>query len=407
MYNNEITKSYLHNIHQQQLSNGLNNENNTLKIVHALGGVDNLLNTILVNDAIQLTQHELYGVHQIITDNSDNHPHETKKHKSINNSKIHKTYDMYNQKENRFKVVWKFQKENNCIALWFGQTHSVFNVIHSNIAKVMLAIVVIIHMILYYSAIDTQIWCIYTIVSTPIFIIYGICFGLSVNKLIFQKITKTTDFWIQLIYYTIFQLNDFWYRIDKNIVGSQYTVLYLMAMIFMSIFSWIGIAVVVSFDGHFGINRIWKIVSTGLLGFVFIFSSLYWQFLSYTKGDDSIIHIYGNIAFSRINQMTNAFQIIGIFFTKQCILTYCCKNRAAVMVARPYVIWNEQQKEGKNINEFVKRIENDNDNPTEIQIAQNTIRPFSPKHNEDEDSVSTTVISSPKNHIPVHYITEN
>eukprot|EP01084_Bolivina_argentea_P050164 92243_1 len=61
-----ISKQYVNIIHQQQLQNGETNEDKTLQLVSALGGIDNILSEYLSNSSINIQSNTLVEINQII-----------------------------------------------------------------------------------------------------------------------------------------------------------------------------------------------------------------------------------------------------------------------------------------------------------------------------------------------------
>ena len=68
----EITESHVYNIHQQQLSDGFNNKENTQQLIEILGGIDQILTDyISPNNTMTLQQDQLEQIYEIITNKSD------------------------------------------------------------------------------------------------------------------------------------------------------------------------------------------------------------------------------------------------------------------------------------------------------------------------------------------------
>eukprot|EP01084_Bolivina_argentea_P288572 495308_1 len=320
MANESVSRSDLHEFHKQQILQNENNDHNTLKIIKAFGDIDNLLDRLLKEKSIDIAQDELNSIHKIIT----NQPQSVSKFQSsIESTKINADVDIYNQKEESEKSVLILHENNTYLNSYFGQTNAnkILNAIHHKITRSLLIILLSIWMIWSFSTTKINVcYCIYLILSSIYYIIYSSFYALSINKNVFGKIVKTMDFWIQTYYVIVAMVCLGWYRLDTEVQTDAKNI-YISARLLFAIATLFAVLIIVSFDGYQGIRK-YKIFFSGFCGIICIFQSIFYQFTSYSNGDDSIVYIYNDIGFSRIAQFTNGFQILCIFMFKQCILTY-------------------------------------------------------------------------------------
>eukprot|EP01084_Bolivina_argentea_P105766 189409_1 len=395
MTNETVSRCYLQAVHQAQISRNENNDDNSLQIIRALGGIDNLLDRLLGGKSIDIAQNELNCIHKIITNQTQYVP----KLKQLT-TKIKADLNRYNQNENSTKSVFILEKDNTYLRSYFGEiiANKILNVLHHTISGSLLIILTAIWMVWYYSIKINTWYCIYTILCSIYFFIYGSFYALSINKNVFGKIVKTMDFWIQSYYWFVAMGSLTWYKVEKN-VDEETKNIYIAAVLLFTTGAGIIILIIVSFDGYPGIRK-YKILLSGFLGIVFFFGSIFWQFMSYANGDDSIVYIYNDIGFSRFAQSSNGFQIVSIFMFKQCIFTYYFKKQAAVMVTHPFLIWinakSTETKVSENLGNYLNKANDRNieiitTNVSHKEIEQNTIASIKSQNNEESISSNNNI----------------
>eukprot|EP01084_Bolivina_argentea_P320557 556213_1 len=378
-----ITKATLHQTHQQQVSEGYNNDNNTVLLIQTMGGMDFVLDKILENDEFVLMQEQIDRIHQIII--TPTQCQQQNKYQQ-NNKIIKLDRNNIQQKEKDDNVHWIMDETDNYLVSLFGEKYAeiILNIIHHKIMYCLLILLGSISMVFYYSLPG-----IFRIIWYSSCIPYWVLWALSVNKKAFKAIMNTTDFWIKNIYMIIFMVCWNWYHFD----GWKYPILLTGAEETLRCISSIPMMVIISsFDGFRGIRK-WKITISGIMGIICLFYSIYFQFSSYKNGDDSIIYIY-DVGFSLISCIITSLQIIGIFMLNQSIQTFRKKYQAVSIIIRPILIWRNNQKITEKLGVVIQNGLNEDkgdnedmemkDVPTKITL--NALTTNTKKENSDEDS---------------------
>eukprot|EP01084_Bolivina_argentea_P291213 500490_1 len=183
---NNMTKSLLKTIHDQQLTNGLSNNKNKEAIISLLGGVDELLSNLFQSN-FNFNDKQLQSLHHIIT--HPNNDYQTNMINKIDNSIEDKGY----------KRKLKFTFNDNDILLYkiFAQqtATTIINILNSKIIKILLVLMVFTGNILVTLSVSQHVFYTYQGFITLIFSIYLFGWILYCNKLAMNMLFKEFEFW--------------------------------------------------------------------------------------------------------------------------------------------------------------------------------------------------------------------
>eukprot|EP01084_Bolivina_argentea_P059371 108420_1 len=320
-----ITKDTLHEMHQKQLRDGRNNKRNELKIMEAIGGIDDILNTYLTHKDVTLNDTQMKQLHKILAVEDKN---------------------AFQKDLANYQPIFEYRmdiKKTYLNTFFTNKAETIYNILHSNITQIFLVLSIVIWIPLRYTMYGEIGYGVYrTIISLFFWIPFGVFYLLSVNKKAFNFIIRTFEFWFKFYYYCSGFIADFIYSFIHNDEKWWHIVGYFcmmtsicMAMIIISLF-----------DGY-PMDKKWKCGVSGLIAIVFTAQTLWWQFTMPNDGD-SIVSVVG-IEISLKTIMVTSGKITAIFVFKQCILTLLAKSKAAFIRVVPNLKWYEQTKTVNNV----------------------------------------------------------
>eukprot|EP01084_Bolivina_argentea_P069093 125772_1 len=382
-----ITKETLRAIHEQQLLDGENNDDNTLLFIKAMGGMDIILDKIFQNESFTLQQEEMDRMYQIMSTPSI---YQIQK-KNEQNMKIALVQIPTQHKENDDKVYFVMDESDTYLLSIFGEKYAniILNTIHNKCMLMFMLLWFMVDVIWRLVSNGTSLWFwIHRIIVYTFLIIPFTFIALSVNRKAFKSSLKTTDFWLKNIYFIILLVCSYWMYLN----GAVYPILAAVGYTLVIIWCMILMVIISSFDGFHG-KRIQKIAISATVGIISLYLSISYQFISYTNSDDSIIHIYGNFGFSIISMMTTSVEVPAIFFLKQSILTYIRKEKSVTIISRPFLIWTNTTKITSKLSEVIENeLMDDNEDHKEMEILEIKANQMYIKKEQNEDlSISRNI----------------
>ena len=338
--NTKITKSSLLKIHQKQLDNHENNEHNLYELLDVFGGIDQILHEYLQNNTIQLTDEQLENIHQIIN------PSQSPINLSITTNhtitrlpttvlspqaqtQLNQPLNPNSQPPNDLESVttdafyYVFDENKTYLHKYFGKqtTAKLLSILHNKFIHVLMGITMTLYLVLlllFFGALMSAILSI--ICSVFLWIPFCCLWLLSVNIEGGRIVCKTIDFWFKLVC-------AFGHVITVNIIYFGYrwnewenATLSMIATILMGIVIILGIAVVSLFDAV-KMNKIWKIIVSGLCALLAILWTISQQFTAYQAGE-VFVEISGEIGFSLIAINISTTRVLAIFLAKQAYNTW-------------------------------------------------------------------------------------
>eukprot|EP01084_Bolivina_argentea_P069091 125770_1 len=383
----KITKEILRAIHEQQLLDGENNDDNTLLFIKAMGGMDIILDKIFQNESFTLQQEEMDRMYQIMSTPSI---YQIQK-KNEQNMKIALVQIPTQHKENDDKVYFVMNEYDTYLLSTFGEKYAniILNIIHNKFMQIVMFLWYMVDVIWVFVIGGVSLWFhIHRIIMYTFLIIPFTFIALCVNRKAFKSSLKTTDFRLKNIYFIIYMVCNNWVSFNVHV----YPILATLGATLIGIWGVIVMVIISSFDGFHG-KRIQKIAISAVGAIICLYLSIYFQFISYTNGDDSIIHIYGNFGFSRLSMITTSSQVLAIFFLKQSILTYIRKEKSVTIISRPFLIWTNTTKITSKLSEVIENeLMDDNEDHKEMEIPE--IKPnqtCTKKEQNDDLSISVNV----------------
>eukprot|EP01084_Bolivina_argentea_P067033 122161_1 len=350
-----ISAALLTKLIEEQYKNGNDNKHNTELITECLGGIHSLLPIILriqthQNETI-INQNQLEHIHQIITT-----PHDFQHHyKYTTQTLIQK--DKIQEMDDNNTITLTLNPNNNYLLRFFRNktAATIWNLIHSKICGIVVLLLVSFLLIIWLAAIVSD-WNNTLVLIAIIYITFlylisistCIFWILSSNKIAFKKIIRNIDFWLIIFYVTKEHVCNVCMDVvsppDKAMqyIMQWYFWLYIMFIMIRMIGSSLWIIVFLLFDGIK--MRIFLKRGMAVL-FVLLYVSLviYYWFESYSTTDDSLIHIYGDVAISLKDQRNSAWEMVFIFIFKQFFNMMFRRERASQIIYRPNIVWKNYQ----------------------------------------------------------------
>eukprot|EP01084_Bolivina_argentea_P295835 509453_1 len=365
-HNMTITKKSVYELHQQRLSNGINNEDNSLLIMNILGGIDNILTNYLTDkNNLNITNNTLLQINQMLIT--------PQKYKNANTSKTSTkiTATKHNeQTDNSF--FYTFNINNTFLHHVFGneKAEKILNVIHSKITQYIISLSVIIWIILIIIG-EGLISAIYFIICWSFLTIpYMLFWILSSNRHAFYLIIKSFEFWLRVVYGAILAiLIGIYYQHNVSTVNIIiywiYNIIAMITIILTTIY--------ISIFDAVKITKTYKIAISVICSGVMVFTSIYWQFLLSEKYDYIVYIPVTNGSLSFYSMISSAARILGIFFCKQAVLAIIRNEKAVTIKHTPIIKWNnvvENKLQNKDIELMNNLNYNNNDNNDQLEIKE-------------------------------------
>ena len=315
------------------------------ELTEALGGAHNILTMILRSQDIQLNDHQLIKIHNIIKTKTKILPANVTQN------------DMKQIHEDECPQEWTycFDKDNTYLHTIFGQDYGqkIFDIVYCKKSVTTLIICLVfswisypifhylnMHILRY--IIGDIIYCIS--IPLTIFIL------LSANRKCFRLTLESFDFWLKLFYFLQFEVAQivYYYTIIDSSEWEDYqiepgSVEYKLDV---SLYSLRSIQILLLAIGFISLDalqwKLWTKISAGIgIGILFTIDAIQYTFFSDLYGNDnSVIHIQSlDVSISVISVMASAMQILSIFIWKQVILSIIKKNRCILIKYSPYIRW--------------------------------------------------------------------
>eukprot|EP01084_Bolivina_argentea_P065100 118688_1 len=333
------TKQDVRGLHRKTLvENGNNNVYSDI-LLEAIGGIDNVLEHLLLKETNFLGDKQLIQIQQILStptkhkqkdkltapkDNQENDPlhPEIAIYLNTNNSFLHSIFDDI--------IANKIRKYLYHVITWIVV---VLLFIISNVLVFMKVKFHYIFGLIYYG---------FILLPWTIFVF------LSLNRAAAKRIVPTFEFIIKTGYATVFMVTTALYYmlfVNKGTVLNPLNIVHDIMFSLSTIFCIICVAM---FDGNLWIQNHKLLAILALCGtsWVYIFISIYFQFSSYSKEgtDESIVRIFGGMHISLISTISHSSRIVGLFLFKQCYLLYKSYkrkiNHATSIRISPNIEWN-------------------------------------------------------------------
>eukprot|EP01084_Bolivina_argentea_P029960 55582_1 len=326
-----------------------------LLLIKAMGGIKTVMSkTLEMHDQYHMVnEKQLYEIHQVL---STPQPYRQKqKYKQTTKIKDNKIEEM---------------EKNNEIILHLDVMNNILADISDNVYN--------------------SVWKVLNFHSTPFFIVLSL---IVIAVLIFTILSSLNDVFA-LIFWICMSWNEF---IHPTAMMNKYLSIYVLLrisgviswlLIIMSIMLLDGIKVSVSLKRFINISMI----------LLFTFWVISGWIKSYTNADDSLVHLYGDIAISLRDQSQSAVEIIWILFMKQAVTIFFRKDTAIQLKYIPIIKWNNIQNENKaKLKEIIEQNNELNiNNKTEFEMQSvneleiNSVNTIHTNH-DNEESVSFSI----------------
>eukprot|EP01084_Bolivina_argentea_P269051 457146_1 len=337
----EVSKQSLLSIHSQQLSNGINNDDNTLNIVSALGGIDIILTHILESDYHVLDKNKLTRLNQILTTPIKYQ----QKHKISTLTKINN-----NPNDNIGGFCYTFDENKTYLHLLFKNNLQIANRLIFLIRNKMVNIFMIIFILLwlitmyYLNVVAPTAALIVTLTNWFLLMPYTIIWVLSFNRNAFGLIIRCFEFWFKLFYATFTIILLFIYTFNmsdtNHNINSTYTILVIIVFIQWVITFGVSLLIISAGDA-ITLGSKFKIISATLQAISCTTLSVWYECFEDSKNDYVIYIPRTNSSISFQSIIASGFQIIAIFMWKQAIVTYFNNRKEKCVLIRysPYIKW--------------------------------------------------------------------
>eukprot|EP01084_Bolivina_argentea_P029961 55583_1 len=373
-----------------------------LLLIKAMGGIKTVMSkTLEMHDQYHMVnEKQLYEIHQVL---STPQPYRQKqKYKQTTKIKDNKIEEM----EKNNEIILHLDVMNNILAdISDNVYNSVWKVLNFHSTPFFIVLSLIVIAVLIFTILSSLndvfaliFWicmsCLYITFCIPFFIVLL----LSVNKITFIKSINTAEFWLMLGSLIRWRLCYTWNEfIHPTAMMNKYLSIYVLLrisgviswlLIIMSIMLLDGIKVSVSLKRFINISMI----------LLFTFWVISGWIKSYTNADDSLVHLYGDIAISLRDQSQSAVEIIWILFMKQAVTIFFRKDTAIQLKYIPIIKWNNIQNENKaKLKEIIEQNNELNiNNKTEFEMQSvneleiNSVNTIHTNH-DNEESVSFSI----------------
>ena len=341
-------------IHDEQLLNGHNNNDKTLKIVAALGGIDDILSACLQQKnqkmTVKMTQTTLHRIEQILTTQYKHHNKATLNPLSVINQ---------DQNEEGNNLEYVFSANDTILSRICGisKAEKIINALYSKTSLIVLVLSLLIVSGLFSS--DNPMAKLLSILINGFIIIPWFLFAIfSANKIAFNLLLRSFEWWLKAAYSLYFGVLGVIYLGQKEgymDIVTIYGVFGAVHIVLASMF--IG-----SFDALYHVGKGWKTSISAMAAFMFLFISINYQFLL-PESEDVIIKVpVTQSILSSHSLAASSARILSIFFSKQAIMSYIRKNRCILIKYSPFIKWKKEEKK--------KYVGNIGNNETEKKIAE-------------------------------------
>eukprot|EP01084_Bolivina_argentea_P223468 378095_1 len=340
----DINKSQLQRIHYTQLQNGFNNEHQQQEVIKTLGGVDNILHTLLTSNAV-IHQHQLQQLHCLIT----HPPTQYTQTKSIH---IRNSTSQMDQDENiNQSLHYNFLDTDTFLYSWFKAQNAAFVVqfLSNNVIKVILVLLTVAIGILWVltwiiGLVSVVVYYWFAAIWNLSLSLYIIIWMLYTNKKAIRLLFKQFEIWFKLFYLIQFLIA---HLIVQYIGGDDFYV-YCSEFILLAVF----LLFVMMFDA-INMKQSNKILTSSLAVGLFCMDVVASWRLSFFRSESNIYdettfilpnHFgLGEINISAVDILTHSSQILAIFLIKQLIASIRRPQHATVIRNRPFIEYEDTE----------------------------------------------------------------
>ena len=346
----QISKSYLYRLCQQQLSQESNhNDQYALQIMNTLGGINYILEEMLSDkNNIEISQNKLSKLYQLLITPQNYTQQQTRTSTSSPitlNSQHNDTKEIYSKHD---KMSYKFEIKNTflhklqddkCATLLIKQ-------FHTKTAHLLHVISIICYFILRFGFQDTLLFPIYTLIVAGIgWQCYFVGWILSANVYALRLVSKSFEFWFKvgntLIGCTAFLME----RYVLLPTFDDHNTLRIISEIIFCSNCILAICIVSAFDALY-LYRLYKVCFSLSAALSLTFVMLFIMYDTYFNDiDDVIIEIYADQTLSLRGIEIGALQVLTIFSWKQTYKTIRKKDRCVLIKYSPYIQWIDNDNE--------------------------------------------------------------
>eukprot|EP01084_Bolivina_argentea_P302133 521460_1 len=338
LFNNQLTdtvsKNQLTELHRHAVSNGVNHDKNTLRLVQTIGGIDSILGDYLCNNNNSLNQTQINQIHNILFSPTNHSRH-------INGNDFKQVeFTMY------------LEQTDNFLHELFPNTALIIEkYISHKITVMFLFIIWLIDVILWtFSSPHSIIHPLYVLtIRIPMFLPCVILCLMSNNPIVAKQILKSFEFWFKMFYAMISQIIFVFYYTYLHQNDYSYIALRFVANTCGAILFILFISIVFMMDAIYIFKNTWSpSIAFGLVASYFAFLSIQSEFFSSSPSgnDDSIIQITPRIHISLMLMRAHSFRILSIFLWKQSITMFYTQkrgnNKAIFLRIKPHLVWENQ-----------------------------------------------------------------
>ena len=329
----DISRESLYEYHTNMIKEGNNNENISIELLQHLGGIDNILSYYLSNDK-DLNQDQIQKIYQSLS--SNNIGSENTNKNTITTSKSH---DMIEGDiiTNIFDPIDTYL--NHIFGLNIGP--KIQQIIYNKLLMTIHAILLMYTIISIFFVDKTQLNGIIFCILDLWFIINLLILIMTVNKIAFELINKSFEFWFKILY---------------AILGSIAT---LYSRYFTENLSWFFVSMMTSLAEIFAVTLFsmidglqWSLKSKTIIGILFTIYYIIWAILDelyLPTARSVVIPISNDIAIEMASIAASAYRVLAIFICKQTIKSMLRKDRATIINYSPFIKWISRKMKSYNI----------------------------------------------------------
>eukprot|EP01084_Bolivina_argentea_P028338 52686_1 len=324
-----ISKSTVNHIHQQNLLNNKTNINATDKIVATLGGVDKILTDYLSSENnLQLAQNQLIQINHIISSatTSENTPaidtlQQINETSNNNPTTLRHTDYILSKTDTYLHIIFGIENGTKVINFLFGKPFTT-----------LIGLLFLTFVIWWIFFEHSAYFYIYEIIIALIGTLNGICVVMSLNKTLFEASMKTFSFWFKTIVAIQISVSDIILVYVQNYYGDNYENYYLK--VFGDVFEHSVVLILVilmsSIDG-FQAPRQQKIGTNVVLSIGVTIYALITS-LKAKQDDVSLIYFTDTLKFSVYSAFSGGLRVLSIFLWQQTILSIIYKGDKCVNI---------------------------------------------------------------------------
>ena len=337
------TRDTLIQLHDRQINNGYNNDENQDSIIEILGGIDEILHSILRDTTSDLLQqHKMDALHQILMS-----------HNNLTPMQYNNDTSLEDRKSTKPEWCYHFDDENTFLHSIFSENtaNKILQILHGPIIKIVLVLAIIIW---FGVGISTDFRAISQAISTLILDIFLIipwllCWLLSANKKATRLILTSFEFWFKLFYLFVYQFANVTDVFAINADNFESIEWKYVEIIISTVTSVIFYIVVVLFDA-ININKIWKFAISGALAAWWIAFAVGHRSSKFEANEEYFnssitIKVYNgyDVNLNTRDIRLESLQVLAIFLAKQAIFTMFRSKKCALIRYTPFIKWNKNK----------------------------------------------------------------